>query len=173
MTAGQGWGAHRRLRPAGDRCRSRWRSRRARRCALATAVVIAAAAWMWHDLPTPDEVYAPFDVPHAGMGQQAIGRPIAAQVARSASARGSWTRRYAPLLLDAVGTWVAVDGEAMSTLADAVPTVELIVGPEHLRAHAPTRVHAAWSAPWPRYRVRSAWVFDVPADLVARGRRRT
>lgn len=137
--------------------------------ALATAVVIAAAAWMWHDLPTPDDVYAPFDV-HAGMGQQATGRPIAAQVTGVRIGPRIRNQQYPPALIDAVGTWVAVDGEAMSTRADAVPTVELIIGPN---TYVPT--HRLGFMPMvgalaPGIAVRGPWVFDVPADLVAPGR---
>ena len=48
---------------------------------LATGVVIAAAAAVWHFLPTRTQVYAPFDV-HGTSGRAVTGRQLTATVER-------------------------------------------------------------------------------------------
>lgn len=135
---------------------------------LASTVVIAAAAWMWHGLPTPDEVYGSFDV-HAGTGQRATGDTITAQVTGVRIGPRIQKKQYRPLLVDAVGTWVAVDAEAMTIRADDVPTVELLVGPN---TYVPTNrlgFTALTGNLTPGIAVRSSWIFDVPPQLVASG----
>lgn len=136
--------------------------------ALASTVVIAAAAWMWHNLPTPDEVYGSFDV-HADMGQRATGEPITAQVTGVRIGPRIRKTQYPPALVDALGTWVVIDGEAMTTHADDVPTVDLLVGPN---TYVPTNrlgFTALTGNLTPGIAVRSSWIFDVPPDLVAPG----
>lgn len=130
---------------------------------LATAVVIAAAAALWQNLPTPDDVYGPFDV-DAAMGEQATGYGIETQVTGVRIAPRLRTTRYRPQIVDAVGIWVAVDNDSMTTLAVDVPTVQLVIGPN---TYVPTsRVGVMNRALDPGIRVHSSWVFDVPAELV-------
>jgi hypothetical protein len=134
--------------------------------AAATAMVIAAAAVMWHHLPTPDDVYGPFDV-DAGIGQPATGRAIAATVTGARIAPRIRKERLRAPILDALGVWVAVDAEAMATRTDEVAHVELIVGPN---TYAPTSrlgVMPLMGSLTPGIVTRSSWVFDVPAELVA------
>ncbi|MCV7359840.1 hypothetical protein [Mycolicibacterium fluoranthenivorans] len=137
--------------------------------ALATAVVVAAAAWMWHNLPAPDDVYAPFDV-DAGMGQQATGRTLTAQVTGVRIGPRIRKQQYRPILVDAVSTWVAVDGEAMTTRTDEVPTVQLLVGPNTYALTQRLGFMPLAGSLAPGITVRGSWVFDVPAELVAPGR---
>jgi hypothetical protein len=133
---------------------------------FATAVVIAAAAALWQSLPTPDDVYGPFDV-HAGIGEQATGRGIETQVTGVRVSPRVEKGRYPRQIVDAVGTWVAIDNETMTTLTVEVPRVELVIGPN---TYVPTmRVGVLYPAFPPGIRVRSSWVFDVPAELVALG----
>ncbi|TQK27687.1 hypothetical protein [Arthrobacter sp. SLBN-53] len=139
--------------------------------ALSTAAVIAAAAWTWHGLPIPDEVFAPFDV-EVAMGQQATGAAVTAQVDGVRIGPRVDKTVYPPGTVDAVGVWVAVDGTAMTTRRDQVPSVELIVGPN---TYAPTSrlgVVAVSGSLAPGIRASGSWVFDVPPDLVAPGRDR-
>lgn len=140
--------------------------------AFGTAVVIAGGAFLWHNLPTPDDVYGPFDV-HAGLGQKAVGRAISVEVSGA---------RIAPRLrqalgsnpeLDAVGTWVAVDAEAVALRSDDVANVELSVGPNTYVPTMRTRVTPMVGALAPGIAVRGPWVFDVPADLMASTRQMT
>lgn len=133
---------------------------------LVTAAVIAAAAALWQNLPTPDDVYGPFDV-HAAMGEQATGRGIETEVTGVRIAPRIHKTRYPPQMVDAVGIWVAVENEAMTTLAVDVPTVELVIGPN---TYVPTsRLGVMNRALEPGIRVRGSWVFDVPAELVVPG----
>ena len=137
--------------------------------ALATAVVIAAAAWMWHNLPTPDDVYAPFDV-DAGMGQRAVGHDISAKVTGVRIGPRIHRKQYPPATFDALGTWVAIDAEAMATRTDKVPTVELLVGPNTYATTQRLGFTPLTGNLAPGIDVRSSWIFDVPAELVAPGK---
>ena len=47
--------------------------------ALSVIFVVAAAAVVWHNLPTPTDLYGPFDV-HAEAGSPAVGRAVTATV---------------------------------------------------------------------------------------------
>ncbi|WP_395311251.1 hypothetical protein V4U86_10975 [Mycobacterium sp. AMU20-3851] len=138
----------------------------------ATAVVIAAAAVLWHNLPTPDDVYGPFDV-HAGIGEPAAGRAITAEVNGIRIAPRIRKMRGTAPVVDAVGIWVAVDGEVMSTRFDEVPNVELLVGPN---TYVPTDrlgYLPMTGSLAPGIAVRSSWVFDLPSDLVAASQQMT
>lgn len=136
--------------------------------ALATVVVIAAAAVTWHNLPTPDDVYGPFDVA-AEMGQQATGRAITAQVTGVRIAPRIRKPHPSAPVLDAVGSWVAIDGEAMTTRTDESPNVELIIGPNSYLPTDRLGVMPLDGNLTPGIAVRNSWVFDVPAELVAPG----
>lgn len=136
--------------------------------ALATTAAIAAAAVMWHGLPTPDDVYGPFDV-EAGIGQQATGRAITAQVTGARIAPRIRKERSGAPVLDAVGIWVAIDGEAMTTRAVEVPRAELVIGPNTYAKTDRLGLLPIMGALNPGIAVRSSWVFDVPADAVAAG----
>ena len=137
--------------------------------AVATGAVIATAAWMWHNLPTPDDVFASFDV-SAGMDQQATGYAVSAEVTGVRIGPQVRKEQYRPLVVDAVGIWVVIDGEAMTTRSDGVLSVELIVGPNTYRPTHRIGVMPLAGSLAPGIAVRGSWVFDVPADLVAPGR---
>ncbi len=135
---------------------------------LATAMVIAAAALLWQNLPTPDDVYGPFDV-HAGVGQRATGRGVTAQVdAVRIAPRIRGERESAPVI-DALGAWVVIDGEAMTTLRDESLKSELILGPNTYRRTDRVSFLPITGSLAPGITVRGSWVFDVPVDLVAAG----
>ncbi len=135
---------------------------------LATAMVIAAAALLWQNLPTPDDVYGPFDV-HAGVGQRATGRGVTAQVdAVRIAPRIRGERESAPVI-DALGAWVVIDGEAMTTLGDESLKSELILGPNTYRRTDRVNFLPITGSLAPGITVRGSWVFDVPVDLVAAG----
>ncbi|MGU3501811.1 hypothetical protein [Mycobacterium sp. C31M] len=139
--------------------------------ALLTAAVVAAAAWMWHSLPIPDEVFAPFDV-EVAMGQQATGAAITAQVDGVRIGPRVDKTQYPPGTVDAVGIWVAVDGAAMTTRRDQVPSVELIVGSNTYVPTSRLGLIPVTGALVPGIRLSGSWVFDVPPDLVAPDRGR-
>jgi hypothetical protein len=137
---------------------------------LTTAVVIAAAAALWNNLPTPDDVYGPFDV-HAGVGEQATGRAIAAKVTGVRIGPQLHKAASRPRLFDATGTWVAVDAAVVATRTTEVPHAELVLGPN---TYFPTQrlgVGPLGGALAPGITQHGAWVFDVPTDLTVAGPR--
>jgi hypothetical protein len=138
--------------------------------ALATAVVIAAAAWMWHALPTPDDVYGPFEV-DAGIGQQASGRGIETRVTGARIAPRIDKKQPPRQLIDAVGIWIVIDGEAMATRTGEMPTAELMVGADTYVPTARVGVFTLKGALVPGIVLSGSWVFDVPADVVVSGAR--
>ncbi|ANE80349.1 hypothetical protein A7U43_14455 [Mycobacterium adipatum] len=136
--------------------------------AVATAVIIVAAAVLWHRLPTPDDVYGPFDV-RAGVGQAVSGRAITARVDGVRIAPRIRKDRETSPVLDAVGIWIVIDGEAMTTRTDQNLSSELIVGPNTYKFTGRLDFMPLAGSLTPGISVHSSWVFDVPADLVAAG----
>ena len=80
--------------------------------ALSVIFVVAAAAVVWHNLPTPTDLYGPFDV-HAEAGSPAVGRAVTAtvtdrffvetlkaEISPGIAQRGSWVFDVAPALLE-------------------------------------------------------------------------
>lgn len=132
----------------------------------AIALVIAAATVLWHDLPTPDDVYGPFDV-GAGIGEQTTGRAITAQVTGARIAPRIRKDRQDSPVLDAVGIWVVIDGEAMATRTDEALKSELIVGPNTYLPTGRLGFMPLSGSLTPGISVRSSWVFDVPTESVA------
>lgn len=136
--------------------------------AAASALVIAVGAALWQYLPTPDDVYGPFEVT-AGMEQQATGRAIEARVTGVRTGPRIRKVQYSPVVADAVGTWVVIDGEAMTTRTDESPNVELWIGPD---IYVPTDrlgLLPMVGSLSPGIAVRSSWIFDVPSALVGSG----
>lgn len=137
--------------------------------ALATTVVLAAAAVVWHTLPTPNDVYGPFDV-HAVVGEQATGRAITATVtgARIAPELQKLPQRG---VIEAVGVWVAVDAVMMATRTTERPRAALVVGPNTYIPTERVGVGALGVALAPGIVQHGAWVFDVPPELTRTGSR--
>lgn len=146
------------------RLRFRWRGLPKAAPSLVTAVVIASAAALWHNLPEPTDVYGPFDV-HAAVGQQATGRAITTTVTGvriGPQVSVSPPTRTVP----AAGVWVVVDAVVAATRSFELPHTELAVGPN---VYIPS--DQFWRAPLgaelgPGIMQRGSWVFDVPADLL-------
>lgn len=127
--------------------------------------VIAAAALLWHNLPTPDDVYGSFDV-KVDMGQTATGRAVQARVDGVRMAPRIRQDRDSAPVVDAVGTWVAIEGAAMTTRTSETVSSELIVGPNTYVLTDRVGFQPLAGALSPGLLVSGAWVFDVPADLV-------
>jgi hypothetical protein len=129
--------------------------------ALSVLVVVAAGALVWHHLPTPTDVYGPFDV-HADAGTRALGRGIDATVTgvRIAAKVNS---------VQAAGQWAVVDAALEGTRTTELPHAELIVGPNTYNPSDlffPKTLGAEIS---PQFTQRGTWVFDVASALLARG----
>ncbi|MGH3638382.1 MAG: hypothetical protein ACRDUX_05050 [Mycobacterium sp.] len=131
-------------------------------------VVLAAAAMLWHSLPTPSEVYAPFDE-HGSIGAPVSGRDITATVTRVRIAdRVVDTTSRDPQSIRASGRWVVVDTTLAVTAYPALPHVELLVGP-NTYAPADRFTFTSWvSELAPGIAMTGPWVFEVaPAVLDA------
>jgi hypothetical protein len=133
--------------------------------ALATAVIIASAAALWHNLPEPTDVYGPFDV-HAAVGQQATGRDVITTVTGvriGPRVHSVWppgkTRQ-------AVGVWIVVDAVVTATGSYNLPRVELIAGPNTYSPSDWFRPAPLGAELEPGIAARGSWVFDVRADLL-------
>jgi hypothetical protein len=129
--------------------------------AFVVVVTIAAAAFVWHHLPTPTDTAGPFDV-HGDAGKRTAGRNIAATVTGVRIAREVNSVR-------AAGIWVVVDTTLDAPHSTALPKSDLVVGPN---TYTPTDVFfldSLQAQVSPGFNLRGSWVFDVAAPLVEAG----
>jgi hypothetical protein len=132
--------------------------------AAAAVVAIAAAAALWHHLPVPTDIYAPFDV-RADAGSTAVGRGLTTTVTGVDIALRV-TKDSPNRAVQAIGVWVIVDTTMAATVASALPRAELLIGPN---TYSPTTrlVPATLGLPLdPGISQAGAWVFDVPPGLL-------
>jgi hypothetical protein len=129
--------------------------------ALSVVAVIAAAAVVWHRLPTPTDIYGPFDV-RANAGAIAAGRTLSATVTRV---------RISPRVnsVQAAGLWVVVDTTLQATRATVPPRSELIVGPNTYTPSDRFFGETLGAEIAPEINQQGSWVFDVAANLLAPG----
>jgi hypothetical protein len=129
--------------------------------AVAVVITVAAAAVVWQNLPTPTDVFGPFDV-HADAGTSATGRGVQAAVT---------SVRLTPEVdsVKPAGIWVVVNTALEGTRSTELPHSELVVGPN---TYSPTdvfMVDTLMGEISPGIAVRGSWVFDVAPALVAPG----
>jgi hypothetical protein len=129
--------------------------------ALSVVAVVAAAAMVWHNLPTPPDVYGPFDV-QGVVGAPASGRAVTATVTAV---------RIAPLVnsVRATGQWVVVDTTLDAIRTTELPHSELIVGPNTYTPSDRFFVDTLRAEISPGITQRGAWVFDVAPELLVGG----
>ncbi|MFV9633049.1 hypothetical protein [Mycobacterium neumannii] len=128
---------------------------------IATVVVIAAAAVVWQNLPTPPDITGPFDV-YGEAGQRAAGRDVAATVTDVRIS--SQVDSVAP-----AGVWVVVDATLEAPVTTELPRSDLIVGPN---TYTPTDrffLKTLRGNVRPGIAQRGSWVFDVAPALVESG----
>ncbi|MCV7073127.1 hypothetical protein MJO55_13330 [Mycolicibacterium rufum] len=135
--------------------------RRAALPGLVVVLLVAAAALLWHHLPTPTDLYGPFDVP-ATAGEPARGRAVTATVTAV---------RIAPEVeaAQAAGRWVVVDTTMEASGSTGLPHADLLVGPN---TYLPTErffVETLRAPLAPGIVQAGSWVFDVAAPLVEPG----
>ncbi|TRW83365.1 hypothetical protein FK535_11995 [Mycolicibacterium sp. 018/SC-01/001] len=126
--------------------------------AICVAVLVAAAALVWHHLPTPTDLYGPFDV-HGSAGEPVRGRAVTATVT---SVRVAPTVNSVP----AAGRWVVIDATLQGRGGTDVPHADLLVGPN---TYIPTDrflVRTLGRSLAPGIEQRGSWVFDVAPALV-------
>ena len=128
---------------------------------LSVVVVVAAAAVVWHHLPTPTDLYGPFDVPGEA-GAVTEGRALTTTVTAV---------RIAPQVnsVQAAGQWVVVDTTLEANRTTALPHSDLIVGPNTYTPSDRFVLDTLRAEVAPGITQRGAWVFDVASVLVAPG----
>ena len=143
------------------------RARLARRAALpVTVVLITAAAMLWHHLPVPTQIYAPFDV-HGSLGSQARGRSLAVTATGVRIApKGKFSLGpHFSSTMSAAGVWVVVDATLSSIESSTHPMADLVLG---------ANTYEVSLRPAPGYGVRvdpglpqhGYWAFDVAPELI-------
>ena len=142
----------------------------ARRLAAPTAVVLAvAAAVLWHHLPVPTQIYAPFDV-QGSAGSPVHGRAMAVTASRVRVApKAKFVMGpYLTTTIKATGLWVVVDAAVSATHASMTPSAELLVGVNSYRPS--TRIEAVTASltvpVQPGIPESGGWAFDVANELV-------
>ncbi len=122
-------------------------------------VVVAAAALVWHNLPTPTDLYGPFDV-RGGAGEPVRGRAVIATIT---------SIRIAPQVnsIKAAGDWVVVDTTLDAVDSTELPRAELIVGPNSYVPSDRFFMDSLGAEIAPGITQRGSWVFDVASPLVA------
>jgi hypothetical protein len=133
------------------------------------ALLAVAAAVLWHHLPVPTQVYAPFDV-QADMGNPVSGRALAVTASRvRVGPKAKFVvDRYLSTTITATGVWVVVDAAVSATYASMTPSAELLVGANSYQPS--TRIEAATAgltAPVePGIPQRGSWAFDVATEFI-------
>lgn len=124
-------------------------------------IIVAVAALVWHRLPTPTDLYGPFDV-RGEAGEPVRGRAVIATVTsiRIAAQINS---------VQAAGSWVVVDTTVDSTGATELPHAELTVGPNSYVPSDRFFGKTLGAEVAPGITQRGSWVFDVASELVAEG----
>ena len=136
-------------------------NRRSAGAAVLTVVAVALAALIWHHLPAPSDIYAPFDV-HAGINTEAVGENLSAIVTGAGIA--STIQKPSGKPVAAAGTWLMAATSLDVKNAPVLPRADLQVGPN---TYAPTdRLLSTNGLAQPGLTLRCAWVFDVPVDLL-------
>lgn len=126
---------------------------------IAAVVVIAAAALVWHNLPTPTDVYGPFEV---------RGRPDGPVEGRAITATVT-SVRIAPQVnsVEAAGIWVVADVTLEARGATELPRADLVIGPNTYAPSDRFFLDTLGNEISPGMTERGSWVFDVAPPLVA------
>jgi hypothetical protein len=140
---------------------------RSARKPLAIAVVVAAAAVLYHFLPVMTQVYAPFDV-YGTSGDSVSGRAISAtvhggQIAPKVTFRSKIGDK--PDIV-AVGKWVVVDATIVATRDPASPKADLLVAGNSYKPDSRFLRENLGALAQPDIPQRGAWIFDVASDLL-------
>ncbi|MGB3486322.1 MAG: hypothetical protein WBB07_29385 [Mycobacterium sp.] len=135
--------------------------------AALAAVAIAAAAFVWHNLPVNSQIYAPFDVT-ADAGSPAVGRNLTATVIGTQLTPLIRPENGYPPQLEASGIWVVVNATVAAVEAPGLLRAQLQVGPN---SYNPTdRLMAAaqlTGLQQPELMNTGVLVFDVAPEVLA------
>jgi hypothetical protein len=131
-----------------------------------TAVLVAASAMLWHHLPVPTQIYAPFDV-HGSLDNQVRGRALAvtATGVRIAPKGKFPLGPHSFETMSAAGVWLVVDATISAIESSTLAAADLVLG---------ANIYPASTRPARGYDVRiepglpqhGYWVFDVAPELI-------
>lgn len=126
---------------------------------IAAVIVIAAATLVWHNLPTPTDVYGPFEV-RGRAGEPVEGRAITATVT---------SVHIAPKVnsAEAAGSWVVIDVALEARHATEMVRADLVVGPNTYAPSDRFFFDTLDNEISPGMTEIGSWVFDVAPQLVA------
>ena len=126
--------------------------------AVGVVVVVAAAAVVWQNLPTPTDILGPFYV-RGEAGTPVTGRAIDAEVTGV---------RITPEVNSAkpAGIWAVIDIAMEGPYDTEVTHSELVVGPNTYSPSDRFYLDTMMNEVSPGITVRGSWVFDVAPALV-------
>ncbi|MGE2731199.1 hypothetical protein ACQI4F_17090 [Mycolicibacterium vaccae] len=131
--------------------------------AVATIVVIVAAATVWHNLPAPSDVYRPFDV-RGSIGEQVSGRMFDLTV--TGVRTGQQVKAPRRPAVTALGRWVVVDAELRATRQFVLPRAELLAGPNTYLPSDRFQFVQLGGELAPLITQQGSWAFDVAPELL-------
>jgi hypothetical protein len=139
-----------------------------RRAALPiTAVLVIAAALLWHHLPVPTQIYAPFDV-HGSLGGPVRGHSLAVTATRVRVAPKAKfvLSQYSSQTVSPIGRWLVVDATVSAIDASKLPMADLVLGGNTYQPspRSPARGFSVRVDPGlPQH---GYWAFDVAPELI-------
>jgi hypothetical protein len=132
-----------------------------------TAVLITAAAFLWHHLPVPTQVYAPFDV-HGCAGSPVRGHSLAANVTRVRVAPKAKfaLSQFTSVRASAIGLWLLVDATISAIESSTLPTADLVVGGNTYQPSLRNPARGFGIRVDPGLPQHGYWAFDVAPELL-------
>lgn len=139
----------------------------ARRATLPiAAILVTASALLWHHLPVPTQIYAPFDV-HGDLGNPVRGHSLAATVTgvrvapKGKFAMGEFTSSTKA----ATGTWLIVDATMSALTSSEFFSADLMLGGNtyQVSLSVPPGFGVRLDPGLPQH---GHWVFDVAPELL-------
>jgi hypothetical protein len=131
------------------------------------AVLVAAGALLWHHLPVPTQIFAPFDV-RGSLGSPVRGHSltVTATGVRVAPNGKFALSEYSTRTVSAIGTWLVVDATVSANEASKLPMADLVVGGNtyQVSLRSPARgfgIHVDPGLPQHGY-----WAFEVAPELL-------
>ncbi len=131
------------------------------------AVLVAAGALLWHHLPVPTQIFAPFDV-HGSLGSPVRGHSltVTATGVRLAPKAKFALSEYSTRTVTAIGLWLVVDVTVSANEASKLPMADLVMGGNtyQVSLRSPARgfgVHVDPGLPQHGY-----WAFEVAPELL-------
>jgi hypothetical protein len=132
-----------------------------------TAVLVIAAALLWHHLPVPTQIYAPFDV-HGSLGSPVRGHSLSITATRVRVApKGKFAlSEYISQAISPVGRWLVVDATVSAIEASKLPMADLVLGGNTYQPSTRIPARGFGIRIDPGLPQHGYWVFDVAPELI-------